>query len=325
MQTFNTITKAPEISVIVPVYNSGKYLRECIDSILAQTFSDFELILIDDGSTDDSPAICDEYAARDHRIHVIHQPNSGVSAARNAGIEAAKGQWIMFVDSDDMIKPDMVQTLLDEAERTDADIVTCDFEFLYPDGHKEPYATFNWNEAYVNALTDYITELWTICCGCLIRRQLFTMHVISYPIGIRWCEDFHVIVRLIFYSKKIHRIEKCLYLYRQNEDSLCHNMPSSIAADALWVYEDIISFFKRNGAYSTYAKVMAWRSLWHAQELALNTATFDQFLLHNPDKKHFILDCPFLNRKMKIITWCLTHHLRPISTLIVKTRKLLGR
>ena len=98
----------PQISVIVPVYNAEKWLRRCVDSILAQTFTDFELLLIDDGSTDGSPAICDEYAQRDSRIKVFYQKNSGVSAARNSGLDHARGEWILFVDADDYLYEDVV-------------------------------------------------------------------------------------------------------------------------------------------------------------------------------------------------------------------------
>ena len=97
----------PKISVIVPVYNVEKYLHRCVDSILAQTFNDFELLLIDDGSKDKSGAICDEYAAKDSRVRVFHKENGGVSSARNLGLENAKGDWIIFIDSDDWIADDM--------------------------------------------------------------------------------------------------------------------------------------------------------------------------------------------------------------------------
>ncbi len=100
-----------KISVIVPVYNVERYLHRCIDSILAQTLKEFELILIDDGTPDRSGAICDEYAARDNRISVIHQANAGVSAARNAGLEVAEGTWATFIDSDDWVAPEYLETI----------------------------------------------------------------------------------------------------------------------------------------------------------------------------------------------------------------------
>ena len=102
----------PLVSIIVPVYNAEKYLRRCLGSIAGQTFADFECILVDDGSTDGSPAICDEWAANDGRFQVIHQKNGGASAARNAGIEAARAPWLLFADADDALAPDAVETLL---------------------------------------------------------------------------------------------------------------------------------------------------------------------------------------------------------------------
>ena len=115
----------PKLSVIVPVFNVEQYLSECIDSILAQTMCDFELILIDDGSPDRCGEICDNYAQLDSRIIVIHQKNQGVSAARNAGLEIAKGEYIGFVDPDDMIKEDMYQVLIDTAICNNVDLVAC--------------------------------------------------------------------------------------------------------------------------------------------------------------------------------------------------------
>ena len=116
----------PELSIIVPVYKVEPYLRRCIDSILAQTFRDFELILVDDGSPDNCGAICDEYAAKDSRIIVIHQKNQGVSAARNAGLDIAKGTYLGFVDSDDWIEPEMYETMISTAKVKNVGLVVCD-------------------------------------------------------------------------------------------------------------------------------------------------------------------------------------------------------
>lgn len=115
----------PEISVIVPVYNVEKYLPECVDSILAQTFTNFELILVDDGSSDGCPALCDEAAKKDSRVQVIHKPNGGVSTARNAGLDAAKSSWIAFVDSDDRVMPQFLERLYTAAVSANAEIAMC--------------------------------------------------------------------------------------------------------------------------------------------------------------------------------------------------------
>lgn len=126
----------PEISVITAVYNIGKYLGQCLDSMLAQTFHEWELIVIDDGSTDDSPAICDEYAARDSRIRVVHKANTGLSDSRNLGIGMAKADIIGFIDSDDWIEPDMFGTLYHTLIDSGADIAVCGIYKAYRNSSK---------------------------------------------------------------------------------------------------------------------------------------------------------------------------------------------
>ena len=115
----------PKISVIVPVYKAEKYLHRCVDSILSQTFTDFELILVNDGSPDNCGAICDEYAQKDNRVRVFHKENGGVSSARNLGLDNAKGEWITFVDSDDWLKPGCLEQL---TNKLDADMIKCGIE-----------------------------------------------------------------------------------------------------------------------------------------------------------------------------------------------------
>lgn len=127
----------PALSIIVPVYKTEKYLPKCIDSILAQTFADFELILIDDGSPDRSGQICDEYAQKDSRIIVIHQENKGVSAARNAGLDIAKGEHIGFVDSDDWIEPEMYSAMMDAQKENDYDVTFCGIIYCNENGEQE--------------------------------------------------------------------------------------------------------------------------------------------------------------------------------------------
>ena len=120
-------------SVVVPVYNVEQYLKECVDSILSQTFKDFELILVNDGSKDSSPAICDEYAKKDDRIKVIHKPNGGLSDARNVGTAAAKGEYVIYIDSDDYVTTDMYQKMYQKAISGNFDMVVCDLNYIYDD------------------------------------------------------------------------------------------------------------------------------------------------------------------------------------------------
>lgn len=121
------------ISIIVPVYNVESYLEQCIDSILAQTYKNLEIILVDDGSTDRSGEICDRYAEQDSRIRVVHQVNNGSSRARNAGLEICHGDYLGFIDGDDYVAPDMYRILLDNLRREDADISVCDSYAVFPD------------------------------------------------------------------------------------------------------------------------------------------------------------------------------------------------
>ena len=134
--------KMAYVSVIVPVYQAEKHIEKCVNSVLEQTFTDWELILVDDGSKDGSGAICDKFARSDTRIRVIHQENTGVSGARNAGIKASSSEYIAFLDSDDYYKPDMLDKLIGALKNSVADSAGCGHIYLYPDGRAVPEAHY---------------------------------------------------------------------------------------------------------------------------------------------------------------------------------------
>lgn len=162
------------VSMLIPVYNVEAFLPRCLDSILSQTYQDLEVVLIDDGSTDGSAAICDTYAARDCRVRVIHKENGGISSARNAGLDAAVGELLMFVDSDDYLSNDAVQRLYDRLVADESDMAVGKFVFVYPDGRQEK-AYCRWmageiltpEEAF--SYTDFPVCIW----GKLYRREIF--------------------------------------------------------------------------------------------------------------------------------------------------------
>lgn len=141
---------APTVSVIVPIYNVAPYLDQCIESVLAQTHADFEVLLIDDGSTDDSPALCDSYAARDARVRVVHQANGGLSRARNAGLEAVRGQFVTFLDGDDWLEPDTLEASLRAATTHNADVVLWPYVREYR-GFSLPKRLFDFDERFFDA------------------------------------------------------------------------------------------------------------------------------------------------------------------------------
>ena len=311
----------PKISVIVPVYNTEKYLHRCIDSVLAQTYKDFELLLIDDGSKDSSGAICDEYAARDSRVKVFHKENGGVSSARNAGLAIASGDWIMHLDGDDWIEPDMLERLIQKGEDTGADIVMGDFLFAYSD-RDILYSLPDWDNNKTASLNRYITSVWTCVWGGIHKRSLYEVYQLKSPQGVTYCEDFHLMARLCYHAKKVVNVHQPFYHYRQQEGSVMHNLSKKTERDEQWVYQDIICFFKEQGVYDDYRKSMCWRMLKATQELVLDKSTWKTFQEMVPEKKHYIWDCPYINRKLKMNMWCLTHHLSWISLLMLNIRKL---
>lgn len=183
-------------------------MRHCVDSLLAQSHRNIEVILVDDGSADGSPAICDDYARRDSRVKVVHKPNGGVSTARQAGLEAAIGDYVIHADPDDYVDPMMVEELLAEALRTDADIVTCDF-FM-----NERLKAQNYTDS-----ADLLRRLVDVSCVCvcwnsLVRRQFIVDHGIAFsPSWLSMSEDFLFLTRMLVAGAKAVHLHKAFYHY----------------------------------------------------------------------------------------------------------------
>ena len=225
------------ISVIVPVYKVEKCIHKCIESIINQTYDNLEIILIDDGSPDNCPKICDEYALRDNRIKVIHQENKGLSSARNKGIELAKGEYIGFVDSDDYIEPSMFQDLYNAIVENNVDISICNF-YVINDKTKEKNVKnscenkqYNKMEALKEILLD--THIQSYAWNKLYKRNLF--EDVKYPVGKKY-EDIGTTFYLFERSNKIQYIGKPEYNYLNREDSIVFNYNEQTIID----YIDII-------------------------------------------------------------------------------------
>lgn len=213
----------PLISVIVPVYNVQPYLKKCVNSIIKQTYSNLEIILVDDGSLDLSPQICDDYVKIDRRIRVIHKKNGGLSDARNAGLEIASGQYIGFVDSDDYIEKDMYELLLNSIEKNNVDIAICGRTMVRENGSLIGVNNVINNEtvfAPETAIARLLT--WDNCDSAawdkLYRRKLFSD--ICYPKG-KLHEDLNVTCRLFSRSRGIVQIPVAKYNYLVRDDSIC--------------------------------------------------------------------------------------------------------
>ena len=314
---------SPQISIIVPVYNVEKYLSRCLDSILYQTFSDFEILLINDGSTDNSGGICDKYAKKDKRIRVFHKNNEGVSRARNTGLDNAKGDWITFVDSDDWIDKDMYYKLYNEAILSEADIIMCDFYIYYNQNSKDLIKSVSTESSKEDIIKNYILS-FTSLCNILVHRSLYDNHRLRIPENFSVCEDFWLSVQLFYYAKKISSVHIPLYFYnRENINSILNNPNKTRYIDECKVYLDILSFFKNKNVLSLYQKEVSWRILKSKQDLVLNPSMHKEFLKLYPDSNKYILSCPdFLcNKKIKILMWLLVHKMSGLVVLFCQIRK----
>ena len=211
------------ISVIVPIYNVSQYLPQCMESILAQTWQDMEIILVDDGSKDECPQLCDEYAAQDARIRVIHKPNGGLSDARNAGMRVAKGEWIYFIDSDDWMHPDALQQLYDFATKYHCEVVQGNLYYAYKDHllYRQPnkkelrHHVFDREEAMRLLIVN--DRVKNFAWGKLYRADI--LQDLEFPVGKYFEDSFwqHLVMHRV---KHYGIIDEPLYYYRQREDSI---------------------------------------------------------------------------------------------------------
>ena len=211
------------ISVVVPIYKVEKFLPTCIESLIKQSYKNMELILVDDGSPDLCPKICDKYKQLDSRIKVIHKTNGGLSDARNAGIEIAQGEWITFVDSDDYVGDDFLKTLYIMARKSNADISICDYESVLDDGAEERKYTHVVEYNNVECLKKtYIPEVHGMeftAWGKLYRIGLFRNLGIRYPVG-KIHEDTFTTYKLLYEANRIVFFDAIEYFYRRREESI---------------------------------------------------------------------------------------------------------
>lgn len=272
----------PEISVIVPVYRAEKYLHQCVDSILSQTFSDFELFLVNDGSPDGCGAICDGYARKDSRIRVIHQENRGQAAARNHALAGAQGSWICFVDSDDLIHPQMLQRLYEGALAHEAGVSLCrmaespevpeDF-YAQPD---ETVEVLDMNEQTLARLFDLGEYPSWVACAKLIRRE----YVCDRPFceG-RVYEDNEAVCHWVCRSPRLVRLQAPMYYYRTNPGSTTQRGFTLKKLDYMWALESIILFYGELG----YREMKSRFSRLYTGEV-INCCNGIRFELREPDR-----------------------------------------
>lgn len=213
---------SPKVSIIVPVYKAEKYIHKCVNSLLNQTFIDYEILLIDDGSPDKSGVICDEYARVNSRVKVFHKENGGVSSARQYGLEQATGEYVIHADPDDWVDPEMLMRLYDKASATNADIVICDYYINTK--RKSKYCSQPIQSASPNSVLCGILNgsIYGSCWNKLIRRSFICNNNIHFHKGINVCEDRQFIIEILLQKPKIEYINEAFYHYctDSNDNSL---------------------------------------------------------------------------------------------------------
>lgn len=281
----------PTVSVIVPVYNVEKYLSQCIDSILAQTFSDFELILVDDGSPDNCGKICDGYAEKDSRITVIHKENGGLSSARNSAIDWAfknsNSEWISFIDSDDWVHPQYLEALLSATTTLNADIGVCEYEettcrSTTYDTLKPIPEKISPEELYVDK---HVTSV--IACAKLYKKELFRS--IRYPVG-KLHEDEYVTYKILFEYGNVSYINEKLYFYYSNPNSITLGEWSPKRLDAVAAHEEQIEYFRSHNfteALKKTEKVLLWYLITQINITQKN----DKYSSYSPSLKKKLKAC----------------------------------
>ena len=251
-----------KISVIVPVYNTGKYLRRCVDSIVNQTYKNLEIILVDDGSTDDSHAICDEYAKKDNRIKVIHKTNGGLSSARNAGLDSATGDYIAFVDSDDFVNKRSYEILISVLERDDSDISIMRFLSFNQEDEIQKFTDVTEYDCKEIKGVDYLKNIFTRVVSESVCDKVFSKSIIG---ALRFDEtklneDFLFLSQILLKNPQITYCDFCGYYYFKRAGSISRSGYNKAMEDAVYNADYIVGLVEASfpallsvaKAYSVY-------------------------------------------------------------------------
>lgn len=307
-----------KLSVIVPVYKAEKYLRECADSVLDQTMSDLELILINDGSPDASQAIIDEYVSEHPRkVRALTVDNGGQGRARNFGIDMAKGEYLAFLDSDDYLEKDAFELMINAADENGADIVVCDMEKRWDDGRREYVKAAIQNHPLASAGSS---------SNKIFRRSL--VGDIRFPTGV-WYEDFEFSAKLLMLSGKTVFVNKPLYIYRCGQESTMNNNNSEKNLDIITVMENIRAFSETCLDRDGYEFMLLNHVLLDSvKRLAMQTGNGKKEIIREL-RAYVRKNIPSLNacksyrsesRNRRIIMWLNYHGLEELSLALLKLK-----
>ena len=310
-----------KLSIIVPVYKVEEYLGECVDSLLSQTIDDYEIILVDDGSPDNSGKIADEYAAANpDMIRVLHIDNGGQGRARNFALDIAKGDFVGFVDSDDWVTHDMYEKMYTRAAETGADVVVCDFMERFADGRESMLPA---------SLQDNWLGSAGSSCNKIFRRSL--VGALRFPAGL-WYEDFYFSAVMLLRSKHTEFIAEPLYIYRRGQESTMHNNNAAKNLDMLTImdmlekemvpagYKDDFEFFLVNHVLLDSISRLAKQDAPERKEVI---GKLRQYVQAKIPKLSGCGSYKKESRKRRLIMWMNYHGLEDTGQRVLKVNKKL--
>lgn len=308
-----------KLSFIVPVYNVKPYLRKCVDSLLAQDYSDYEIILVDDGSTDNSGAICDEYASpsfvnsltRSVVIKVIHQPNAGLSAARNSGIKVANGEYVCFVDSDDYWEPNVLRGLMTQVERDNLDVLRFKYQNVnekyevFNPNKSDPYRNDNYSEEVTEGVTFLNRRFGTACYAVMfiVRRELLEGCIFTPGI---YFEDTDWTPRILTKANRVASTDKIVYNYLVREGSITKAVERGKQKKVL---DDKMRLI---GALQKQASAL--------QKQGKDNAWFGRMIAANVISIIGILSTDFYNERKSYLTQLREMNIYPLQSKVSKAR-----
>ena len=312
-----------KVSIVMPTYNAAQYIGSAIESVQAQELAEWELIVINDGSTDATAAIIDEYARRDSRIVPIHQLNMGVSATRQKGVIMAHGQYLIHVDSDDWLEPDYLSSMYKEAVSHDADMVWCDI--CVNDSGKWSFRCAENPDAMIRCILEQ--KIWGSLCNRLIRSSICQSVNIHFPPQCSMWEDMAFVVQCLTQCKHIVYVPKALYHYRQVSSSLVHSQSDKdISAEYRKAIDCIEHFFDENGIADNYRAELRVLQLFALRDFIDDKrfVSYDKFLHTYPEAIAHIWEYDFPLR-LKLSAWLLQHNISWAVPIVCKIDAILRR
>ena len=312
----------PKVSVIVPVYKAENYLHRCVDSLLAQTFQDYEILLVDDGSPDRSGEICDEYAKKDSRVRVFHKANGGVSSARQCGMDNARGEYTIHADPDDWVEPEMLEELYKKAKEDNADIVVCDFYEEYIG--KQYYRKQQTSVIAEEVISGFFSgKLHAACWNKLIKKKIYIDHDIQFPLDIGLWEDMATIPKLFYFANRIAYKPFAYYHYVRydNPNSYTRNISIETLKKQKYIVANLESFFRADVnilVYINYLKLNIRMSLYKYNVLhSLHIVAY-------PESNNFIWKHPNMSFPNKMILWLESIGYAYISNCLYSVKMIYG-